>query len=374
MKKAFLMLAFAALVLTMPSPHTFAGPQTMDLMKLPPLATYGMSPDEYKAKTKEFSDNPGDDKFLAYTVDLPQGWSKPDGHINKVDISQDIMSEIGHFYGPPQIDERSFFTVQVTQLTYEVTAKNWLLNYVLSHGYSLQGFKQLSMNEVEASYAVFQNNTSYAVRVKAQINGTRMIVAMYYCPESHWKAERSVQEQAIDSFKLTNIEQTQIEPTRTYGFLDLLKFDYPQSWRLQAPNILSVESMGANIINATANGTLNGQIDVHVISTELDTTLPQEIKKLQGQLNDKGLEIGKLIEQPNDLKPQPQVYYSRFEVYQANDKNKELMDYEYWIGVMIENRYYYIVTMLTPARTADFATWARNSAAYRTVVDSIRLK
>lgn len=38
---------------------------------------------------------------------------------------------------------------------------------------------------------------------------------------------------------------------------------------------------------------------------------------------------------------------------------------------MVEDRYYYIVTMLTPGRKADFYTWALNTETFGSVIQSL---
>ena len=199
-----------------------------------------------------------------------------------------------------------------------------------------------------------------------------MVLAMYYVPENRWQAEKVLQANSLASFRFLTPETVKVEETRTYAFLDLLRFDYPASWRLLAPNIYSIEAMDAKIVSSQGDSILDGEVDVHVVSTELDTTLAEQVKTVQKSVEDKGLVIGRLIEQPDDYKIQDDIYFSRIEIYQANDKDKQLLDYEYWIGVLMEDRYFYIITMLTPSRNTDFYLWARNSEAFKTVVQSLR--
>ena len=85
-----------------------------------------------------------------------------------------------------------------------------------------------------------------------------------------------------------------------------------------------------------------------------------------------GLEVGNMIEAPNKYKYRPQVTFSRVEVYNAFSKDKSIEDHEYWLAVMAENRFYYIVSMVTPSRTADFSNWAQNTEAFEMIVESIR--
>jgi hypothetical protein len=347
-----------------------AGAQGFDLSKIPDLPDFPMTAADVTSKTKMVNEEPNNDKFLTYTMRIPGTWSKED--LGAGDTGKNLLGDIAHYFGPAALDARSYMLIQATELGYDVTARNWMLNYVLSRGYTMQGMRVISDKRVEAMFILLDHDISYVVRAVAEINGSRMILVLYYVPEVRWNDEKAMQALATKTFTFTQPEKARVEAVRNYAFLDLLRFDYPSSWRLQAPNILSTESMSAKIINSNDNTTLNGQIDVNIVSTELDTTLPEEIKKIQKGMDDKGLVIGKLIEQPKDYKPQPQVYYSRIEMYQANDKNKELVDYEYWIAVMIENRYYYIVTMLSPSRSSDFFVWARNSEAFRTVVESLK--
>lgn len=341
--------------------------------KIKPVPEYEISKEELLSTTDEFADVPFGDKFLAYKVRLPKGWTKRQSDVTtNADISKKLLGEIARYYGPNAPDARSYFVIQAAELDYEITAKNWFMNYILSRGYTLQGMTTVSDKRIEALYVLLDKDQSYVVRTVGEVNGSRMILSMYFVPEARWQAEKVLQAQAMKSFQFDSPEKVRVEQTRTYAFLDLLRFDYPASWRLLAPNIYSIEAMDAKIVNASDDSILNGEVDVHVVSTELDTTLAEEVKNVQKSLETKGLVIGKLIEQPQDYKIHDHVYFSRIEVYMANDPNKELVDYEYWIGVLMEDRYFYIVTMLTPARNTEFYVWARNTEAFKMLVQSLR--
>lgn len=341
--------------------------------RIPELTGFDISADEIKAKTDLFEETPFGDKYLAYRLRLPKGWVKKDPQVTSTaDISKKLLGEVAQYYGPAALDARSYFVIQAAELDYAITAKNWFMNYILSRGYTLQGMKVHSDKRIEALYVFLDKDQTYVVRTVGEVNGSRMILAMYFVPESRWQEEKVLQANALASFEFLNPEVVKIEDTRTYAFLDLLRFDYPASWRLLAPSIYSIEAMDAKIVSSQEDSVLDGEVDVHVVSTELDTTLAEEVKSVQKSLEDKGLVIGKLVDQPSDYKIREHIYFSRIEVYQANDKSKELLDYEYWIGVLMEDRYFYIVTMLTPSRNTDFYLWARNSEAFKTVIQTLR--
>lgn len=347
--------------------------QLYEAGKIKLVPEYDITQEELLATTDEFADKPFGDKYLAYKIRLPKGWTKrPSEVTTNADISKKLLGEIARYYGPNAPDARSYFVIQAAELDYEITAKNWFMNYILSRGYTLQGMTTVSDKRVEALYVMLDKDQSYVVRTVGEVNGSRMILAMYFIPEARWNAEKVLQSHAMKTFQFDSPEKVRVEQTRTYAFLDLLRFDYPASWRLLAPNIYSIEAMDAKIVNASEDSILNGEVDIHVVSTELDTTLAEEIKNVQKGLESKGLAIGKLIEQPQDYKIHDHVYFSRIEVYLANDPERSLVDYEYWIGVLMEDRYFYIVTMLTPARGTEFYVWARNTEAFKLMVQSLR--
>lgn len=353
-----------------------AGPanaQMLDMAKVATLPNFDIPANEFMSQTEAFQDTPFGNKYLAYKVRLPKGWVKKETNIsNTMDLSKKLLGEIGGYYGPAHHGGRSTFEIQASELDYEITAQNWFMNYIFSRGYTLQGLQKISDKRIEVLYVVLEKDQSSVVRAVVEVNGSRIVMAMYSVPEAQWNTERAFQSTVLKSFQFISPEPIRVEEKRTYAFLDLLRFDYPKSWRLLAPNIFSIEAMDAKIVNAQEDSVLNGEVDIHVVSTEVDTTLSEEIKTVQKSLETKGLMIGTLIEQPQDIKVQDHIYFSRIEVYQANDKDKELVDYEYWIGVLMEDRYFYIVTMLTPARNTDFAVWARNAEAFKTVVESLR--
>jgi hypothetical protein len=344
-----------------------------------PVPPYEIPPEEFQAKTRVFEDTPNSYETMAYSLRIPKEWEqvkakeKEEGDKDVVgESSRNILSEVVRFYGPSLLDARTYFTMTLYDLPQEITAENWLLNYAQQNSHPLQFMTVISEKKAEALYVTVEGDTSYVVRALAEMNGNMMAYLAYAIPEQKWKDERPFQDHVLRSFAFKEHLERQVEERRTYAFLDLLRFDYPSSWRLMAPSIYSIEAMDAKIINSIDEKIVKGEIDVHVVSTELDTTLAEEVKVLQKAFEGRGLVIGKLIDQPADFKSNDHIYFSRIEVYQANNKEKTLIDHEYWIGILMEDRYFYIVTMLTPARTIDFYTWATNTEAFETVIETLR--
>ncbi len=378
MQKIFSLVLFVCLCV---SAFAVQAQDSPGILNVPPVPAYLMPQEEFESKTKLFQDKPGGDSFLSYVLRIPSDWQQvrvndgskvlPDSSIDEGKKSS-LLSEIARFYGPSLLDAQSHFVLQSSELKHDITARNWFMNYILQNGYTLQFMTEISENKIEAIYFQLEKDTAYISRAIAEMNGSRMILAMYSIPETRFQEERTMQANVLRSFKFLTPQKAAIEARRTYSFLNLLRFDYPESWRLLAPNIYSVDSMDARIINSPDESIPNGEIDIRIVSTELDTTLAQEIKGVQESVKKRGLAVGKLIEEPHKYKFNDHIYFSRVEVYETSDSEGAFIDHEYWICVLVEDRYFYIVTMLTPARTIDFYNWATNTEAFETVIETLR--
>lgn len=375
--------------------------QKLDLTKVQKVPRYtDLSQEKFEAETQLREEKPFDDKYLAYTIRIPGNWTRsPEDWQQKLQqqqqeeeerkaeivlgtaqesgattgLSRRILGRLAKYYSPSRMGLPSYVDVSALELDYEISVRDWFLNYIMTRGYTLQGMEEVNSKRIEALYIIFEGDTSYVVRTVAEINGPRIVVASYYMPENFWMEERAFQEKVMSSFQFVSPEKPKIETARTYSFLEMLRFDYPASWNLFAPNVNSIDSMDVRLVNLNKDDTVNGQIDFHVFSTEMDTTLADEVEFVKDNTKEAGLDIGELIETTDAFKFNDYLFYSRVEVYDAPPrKDTRLPQHELWMAVLAEDRYYYIVTLLTPSRSADFFSWARNYAAYKRILESIR--
>ncbi len=282
-----------------------------------------------------------------------------------------LLGPIARYVGPPNMLALSRLEVSAMQMSHDITTRNWFLNYILDRNYTLTGMEQVSDTRVEAEYVMIEKGISYVIRTAAISNGHRMVLVSYYVPEKFWDKQKDLQEMAISSFRFINPEKTIVDDKRTHAFLDLVKFSYPTSWKLIAPNIFSVDNMTAKLLYSTDATTLQGEIDVNLISTELDTNLMKEVEYIRADLKKRGLGIGEALDTNTTFKFDDRITFNRVEAYSVAGEKKEFVDYEFWLAIMVEDRYYYIVTMLTPGRKSDFYTWARNTETFSYVIQSL---
>lgn len=356
-----------------------AGAQKFDVMALVDMPKIPVLLQSYfESRTDIHSETPEGDESLSYTVRLPKEWTKStDAGLRNYVLNTNVVGEVARYFGPPDGDKRSMFTVNALQLEYEISIRNWFVNHVLTNGYTLQGFQQLSETKIEALYVLVEKEQSFVVRSVAELNGRRVVLAEYAVPYDLWHQEKSMQQASIRSFMLLKPDQSVIEILDTYNFLDLIEFQYPISWSLRAPAIRSIDQMGVTLVNAAKSGQMDGFIDVGVMSTDIIGMDPQEQaeklsrKMMQGLKARTGFEIGEKIEDITDYKVNPVMKSAMVRTFVAKDETQSLVGYEIWIAVMREADYKYYITMVTPARKDEFYTWARNSKAFQRVVESI---
>lgn len=373
------LLMFFALSLLFVCP-VYAQHVIVDISKIKEIPDYEseLTEDAFLDQSELYEEEPQNDKFLAYRIRLPKSWYKTFANMpyKKGDneaVNQRFLGQVSKYYGPGRIEALSKFEIEAQSLDFEITAKNWFMKEILARGYILEGLKVFSDKRVEALYVVVEGDTSFVVRAIAEINGTRMIVASYYVPDVFWEQERALQQRAMESFEFISPEVLKIEMTRSYSFLDLLSFDYPASWRLIAPHIFSIESMEAKLIKSTDKLTLSGEMHISIISTEVEGKLVGEIAFLKEEMTDRGLEIGDFIEITDDYAYDDHIYFVHAESYKVFNSASQILEHEYWIAILEEDRYYYVVTMLTPSRDSEFYVWSQNVEAFRTVIESFRL-
>lgn len=181
-----------------------------------------------------------------------------------------------------------------------------------------------------------------------------------------------MQAAAINSFALKTDKKEIIEDMLLFQFLDIAEFMYPASWTLRAPPLNSIDRMSAKVSNMNEDQSVNGQMEMDLVSSDVTKSLSDEIENYKSAFSKKGLILGEEIEKRDDFKFNENMEFAFLNVYAATDKESKMVDYEVWIAMMSANGFYYFVTLLTPARNADFFVWSRNTETYRVVVESVK--
>ena len=349
--------------------------QAIKLEDLKPLTEVEPIPlKEFENLTKTVKEMPYDDNFLEYQIDLPKDFKPSTSKLNVYqsaeNVSQRVLGVVSRHAGPPIGYVRSSFVLEALELTYEISARNWFINYIISNGLSLEQVGQGTDNSIEAIYIEVEDDVTYIVRIKAVKNGPRMVMARYYLPQELYKQDRVLQAQVIDSFELMNTETTTVENRKLYGFLDQSYIKYLASWELDAPYIRSIDRMHARVFRNVKGDRLDGQIDVYLSKKDGKKTRSEEIKTYREKLIFKGYDLNGFIEKAN-FKYHRDMRFGITEVYSLKSQNQQFLDYEVWFTFLENKDYYYFVVMYTPERKVSFAPWARNIEAYKVLLKNL---
>ena len=326
---------------------------------------------QFQAQSQKITQVPYDDKFLAYDVYLPKSWTPREG-VEKGQLSSSVLGMVSKYAGPVKYQSvGSYFTVEIQHLDYEIGAKNWFLDFILKAGYTLEGLTEYSDKKVEAIYVEVIRDDTYIVRLVAQINGPRIVVARYYVPIQFYGEQKVLQAQSIASFNLVNPETRYIEERKSFDLFELSYFDYPESWRLVKPKVLDIDRSVFRLLNEDPSLDFKGDIGVHFISKLSGTTMGEEIQKFTQTINYPGYSLGELMEEI-DFAKDPSVSFGMMQDYRLASDRATKLSYEIWVAVMESEGFFYIVEMLAPNREKEFYKWSRARRAFVVVSESVR--
>lgn len=324
---------------------------------------------------------PFDTQALTFTLKVPRTWTgqeiwDEDQDNGQSKLADKVEQPIARYESPAQPGGRSQIEVSLARLPYLMTPAQWFLKRTLTSGYTMKGMEiSDDGRRVEALYVTFEDDAALVVRVVMEQTGPDLIIARYIMPVEWWERQAPLQAAVVQSLEMSSpTDEPLPEEIRTHMFLDIARLDYPASWRLAAAPIRSIDRMSADLLNVTADGALDGEIQVVAVSRVAGPTVTEEVERLRAWLADKALELGDRLEVRDDVPTAPGMTLTVTEVYAVQGAKTtrrgkpRAPPQELWVTVAADAEYTYIAAMLTPARDLDYFIWARNVEAYRFVV------
>lgn len=358
--------------------------------KLPELKL--LSEEEFEKETKIVEEYPIGARELAYSIRVPKSWRISDNvSLGSFSISDKFFSNVARYTGPANLrGVTHHVSVQVKTLGYQMTAKQWFVDYVLENGFNVGGVNIIDDKNIDVLYVYVDQGVSYAVRAAIRIHGKNLVFVQYVIPVQDWGQHRVMQTQVVDSFALKEKSDELIESFNTHRILDIAQLKYPETWELKPHPIRSIDRMSVSVARIASEEeilagrkktrtdpkkmeALYGRITFDILSNFVSKDVDKEIENYKLELSDVGLFVEEevsgyedsdfMTENAPDLKLETHVY-------NLIDKYSDLQGYEYWITVTAYGDYYYYTTLLTPSRGTDFVEWGRNTQAYRLAVQS----
>lgn len=348
--------------------------------------------ESYAKRSEAVSVTFEEDATLSFTVDMPNNWvQRPFISLKNFSRRNRLHGDLAIFDGVASGDMRSTFQVRSIELPREISAKNWLMTYLISSGYTLYSLEEgVDKRSFEAMYIRFEGDQrqGFVIRAKGLISGPRLILGEYIMPTGLWEAERDQQAFVIGSFEVSAEDQDWIEEKEFFTYLEALEFEYPDTWALadkddQARNILKVSLQNNDFTRVS-----EGQIRVVVASetsikdfTSLDR-FEIDLPALVGEARELIEADGYMIEAKkgrvdvatgHDFRVnRTEIYPLRARITQYDTGMQADLTHELWLTLLIEEGRAIIATLFTPARDQDLYSWAVNTRAYERVLESLR--
>lgn len=350
------------------------------LENLPELnyTTPDLTEEEFISRTKRLEiESPAKNDFIPFEIRVPLDWKAAgDNSLDDLRISNFIFGDIFRLYSPARYSLRSNISVSAKKMKYEIPAKFWFPHYVISQGYSLIGMTIENENRVSGSYILVEGDDSFLVRATAITKGIDVSLAEYYSPLHPEIQEISMMVKVLNSFLPLQKNDPQTTVKLAHEFLDISAFDYPVDWNLTPFRVINIERMRARLVKTDNQNNLLGKIDVRLISTIIpQLEITDEIDKIKKRdLEEYRMKAVEEIGGIDNIKPNyPYIINLHSMAYKAEAiSGKSPPPHEYWMLLLEAEDYYYLITMVTPARDYDFYRWAQNMEIIELVAESVR--
>jgi hypothetical protein len=331
--------------------------------------------DTFEGVAKSFHGTPFNDPQLEYEITMPKDWTyQQTAQVHDAyGVSRELMGDLAHFKSPVINTMEAVITIQSIKLTREVSAENWLKDYMFTTGCDLQDTViPVDLKKASANCISTVEGKSDYIYMTMQINGSNAVVVRFESPLALKDALAFVRKRIVDSFRFILKTDNPIEVQKSFNFADALKFSYPQSLVINHIDDKDTRHMSMQLYNQSKGARVDGLIRFQVAKRSTDTNLNKEIGDLKSFIdNFLGIECKKLIS--SDKAPVADRFiFSRYEVYQVASKQENAIDQELRLVVLGDHDWYIFAFLLTPSENVDFPTWANNVQDFDMIVRDFR--
>ena len=337
--------------------------------------------------------SPGADPYSGFVMFIPKSWvAAPPELIKNFKQQGKIIGDVAKYYSDLHAPVRSAISIEAHARKSNVSAKNWLVNYLIDYGYLIEGVQGFDRNKAEAIATLYNvKDIDYRHRVSARINGDRVIVVHYSVPVPFWDDEKIFQATTLKTFNLTLKDTASVYQTLTYDLNGWAEFEYPDTWFSMLPDTDNYDRISVNLarfeksfyeselqaMHARQKNEFmsSGLMNVRLIWFEnLDTTLVDEIDLVKKSISERGYEIVlPKMEYTIPLDYPADSTVRNMEIYKMRYKDERDPSFELWIASMKYDGFYFIVTMLMADKDEQYLKWIENKSAFELVVSSFDL-
>ena len=346
------------------------------------------------SKTQLTQQTPFGDSELDFVVRLPKDWvmSEFARYGLQGQDNYKVLTNVARYFGPAIEDARPFLYVDVERIKRYMTAETWARAYMIKHGISPQAVQVISPTEVQALYVDVRDFQSYAVRGLFRIVSDTIVMASMGVPISSYKDKKDVMGLVLNSFRLTNPINREIEKKNEYNLLNILRLKYFSSWMPKnefTESMLrpSVELHNPQEANNTGGKLLQGIILINIWRNSSQFNDENNMKEIKDRLQVMSMTLGKALDKAKALPVRDNFtaitqtpYLAQVNSYVQTDKfgidrsESAQTKQEVWVTVLDNGYYRAYATLITPPKETNYVIWNQNMSAYQLLLDTMQLR
>lgn len=329
----------------------------------------------FKQGTKNFHLLPYGDINLEFEISLPSDWAvEPNPHKSAPDFGKKLIAHVASFSNAPSESVRLHVTVEALQLDHEIDATSWLAQYLFKAGFTPEETTTVDVRRASATYVLARpNGASFQTYIAAQISGNLVVLARFEMPLAYKDYMGFLQKRAIDSFRLTYLQETPIEQHKAFTLVDAVKLNYPESWTVAGSDLTDITKLSMQLHNRNAAGVLEGLIRIYAARRSNETDFTTETARTRDFFSkDMNIEFLKLEKSENYKANSPRFRFGRLEDYRIKFKKGQTQEQEFRLLVLADPDWYIFLTMITPRKDYDLYTWARHNRTFDLITQSLK--
>lgn len=401
MNKKIYTAFFAALFLLAAATAAQAVPFSLHAGALPPFAQkvfldglFGRKtapkqamPDAYYINDdKTFDENtsvthmrPYNNPILEFDVRLPNHWTAEDLTKNQMtapgqDVDQRLVGNVVKISSEMIGVNRVTVSVLTQTVKQDISAQNWLKNYIFTNGYALQG-------EVEGKgprqAAAYFNSTvdqlNYYSYMTVYVTGNMVFICRADVPLQLKTYTAYIQKKVLDTLQLSYPKDVDIESAKKFTLVDAISFSYPVSWQPTNPDFKDMTHLSVQLQSKDIDGSINGFIRVLAVRRMANTSLLNEVDLLKKHFADYlKIDVNSLASTAKLEKVPARFIFSRYEVYKAAYKKEGVADPEVRLIALGDKDWYVFVYLITPREQDNLVTWGHNLRTMDIILASMR--
>lgn len=334
----------------------------------------------FSKKTKAYSMMPYNKADLEFEIYLPSDWTSEDMvTASNGELGAKITGPVAAFRSPMIGTQFVTATVEVLKMDYEMSARNWLKNYLLSSGYLPQGdVTEINNRSASGTYVTSSEGSTRFCYIAVRISGSYAVTARFETPLNLKAYIAYLQKKSIDSFRLLYPKDDPIEEQKVYTLVDSIKFNYPSSWTVSNPDFRDMNRLVIELRNVKPGtegkyAVTQGYIRILAIRRQRTTDLMSEIENMRKYLmQTMSLEFKKMLS-TGKSDAYARFLFNRYEVYDVISKAAKVpTTQELHLVVLGDKEWYVFAFLFTPKEMNDLPTWARNVQSFQEVIKSIK--